>query len=327
MKQQSTPILATLLIAVAATLGAASPAGAQSYPTGPVRIVVGFPPGGVADVIARIVQPKLGDALGQPVLVENRPGAGSNIAAESVAKAPPDGHTLFIYSTVNAVNVSLYSQLRYDPGKDFEPIALLASMPNILVVHPSVPVQSVRDLVTHAKSKPGQLQFASAGNGTTQHISGQLFMMMADVSMVHVPFKGSVQGMTAVISGDVPVMFNVVSTALPHVKAGRVRALAITSPQRSSLVPELPTVAEAGLPGFEYVAYFGLLAPARTPRAVVDRLNADTGRILQMPDVRDRFAVSGAEPLHSTPEKFAAFIQQEVDRHRPLIKATGARVD
>jgi tripartite-type tricarboxylate transporter receptor subunit TctC len=326
MRRRAVSILGRILFALVA-LGGTLTAAAQGYPSGPVRIVVGFPPGGVADVLARIIQPKLAESLGQPVLVENRPGAGSNIAAEFAAKAPPDGQTLFVYSTVNAVNVSLYKELRYDPGKDFTPIALLASMPNILVVHPSVPVYSVRELITHAKSKPGQLQFGSAGNGTTQHISAQLFMMMADVNMVHVPFKGSVQAMTAVIAGEVPLMFNVVSTALPHVKAGRARALAITSPQRSSLVPELPTVAEAGLPGFEYVAYFGLLAPARTPRAVTERLNTETGRILQMPDVKERYAVSGAEPLHSTPEKFAAFIQEEVERHRPIIKATGARVD
>lgn len=318
--------LVKVLFALAAA-GAVGSAVAQTYPSAPIRMVLGFPPGGVADILARIVGPKLADSLGQPVVVENRPGASSNIAAEAVAKAPPDGHTLFVFSTANAVNVSLYSKLAYDPVKDFAPISLLASMANILVVHPSVPAQSVRELIALAKAKPGQLNFGSAGNGSTQHISAQLFGMMAGVEMVHVPYKGSVPAMTALLGGQIPLMFNVMSTALPHAKAGKVRALAVTSTRRSALVPDLPTVAEAGLPGFEYVAHFGLQAPARTPGPIIARLNAETARILQMPDIRERLEANGAEPKHSTPEEFGAFIQQEVDKHRPLIKASGARVD
>jgi tripartite-type tricarboxylate transporter receptor subunit TctC len=327
MEKRTVSGLVTLLFALATTAGAIDGALAQSYPTAPIRMVVGFPPGGVADVLARIIGPKLADSLGQPVVVENRPGAGSNIAAEVVARATPDGYTLFVFSTVNAVNVSLYSKLSYDPVKDFAPVSMLASMANLLVVHPSVPSQSVRELIALAKAKPGQLNFGSAGNGSTQHISAQLFLMMAEVDMVHVPYKGSVPAMTALLGGEIPLMFNVISTALPHVKAGKVRALAITTARRSSLVPDLPTVAEAGLPGFEYVAYFGLQAPARTSSEVIAKLNAQTTRILQMADVRERFAVNGAEPMHSTPEQFGAFIREEIDKHRPLVKATGARVD
>lgn len=307
---------------------AATPASlAQSYPSMPVRVVVGFPPGGVADVLARIIQPRLADGLGQPVVIDNRPGAGSNIAAEQVARATPDGHTLFVFSSANAVNVSLYSRLNYDPVKDFTQISMIASMANILVVNPSVPAQSVRELIALAKSRPGQLQFGSAGNGSTQHISGQLFAMMAGVDIVHVPYKGSVPAMTGLLGGEIPFMFNVMSTALPHVKSGKVRALAITSSQRSPLVPDLPTVAESGVSGFDYIASFGIQAPARTPAAVVARLNAEIGKVLQSPDVRERFAVNGAEPIHTTPEQFAAFLQNEVERHRPIIKATGAKVD
>ena len=327
MEKRTVSALVTLLIALAMSAGAVDGALAQSYPTAPIRMVVGFPPGGVADVLARIIGPKLADGLGQPVVVENRPGAGSNIAAEAVARAAPDGYTLFVFSTVNAVNVSLYSKLSYDPVTDFAPVSLLASMANLLVVHPSVPAQSVGELIALAKAKPGQLNFGSAGNGSTQHISAQLFLMMAGLDMVHVPYKGSVPAMTALLGGEIPLMFNVISTALPHVKAGKVRALAITTARRSSLVPDLPTVAEAGLPGFEYVAYFGLQAPARTPKEIIAKLNGETTRILHMADVRERFAVNGAEPMHSTPEQFGAFIRQEIEKHRPLIKATGARVD
>jgi len=319
--------LARLLFPLVIAASGVNGALAQSYPSAPIRLVVGFPPGGVADILARIVGPKLGESLGQPVVVENRPGAGSNIAAEAVAKAAPDGHTLLIYGTVNAVNVSLYSRLSYDPVKDFSPVTLLASMANILVVHPSVPAHSVRELIALAKSKPGQLDFGSAGNGSTQHISGQLFRMMADVDIVHVPYKGSVPAMTALLSGQIPMMFNVMSTVLPHAKAGKVRALAVTSAKRSSLVPDLPTVSEAGLPGFEYVAYFGLQAPAGTPREIVAKLNAKVVKILHMPDVKARLVNNGAEPVSSTPEQFGAFIREEIEKNRILVRASGARVD
>lgn len=317
---------AAVALAVAG-LAAAPVCFAQAYPSAPVRVVVGFPPGGVADVLARIIQPRLAEGLGQPVVVENRPGAGSNIAAEQVARATPDGHTLFVFSSANAVNVSLYSRLNYDPVKDFTQISMIASMANLLVVNPSLPVQTVRELIALAKSRPGQLQFGSAGNGSTQHISGQLFAMMAGVDIVHVPYKGSVPAMTGLLGGEIPFMFNVMSTALPHVKSGKARALAITTAQRSPLLPDLPTVAESGVPGFDYIASFGIQAPARTPAPVVARLNAELGKVLQNPDVRERFAVNGAEAIHTTPEQFAAFIQNEVERHRPIIRATGAKVD
>ena len=259
MRRGSVCRSALLAFSAAVALGNAT---AQSYPNKPIRVLVGFPPGGVADVLARIIGPKLADHLGQPLIVENRTGAGSNIAAETVARAPADGYTLFVYSTVNAVNVSLFTKLAYDPIKDFAPVSLIASMANILVVNPSVPANSVQELIALARARPGQLNFGSAGNGTTQHLSGQLFKSMAGIDISHIAYKGSVPAMTAVLAGEIPMMFNVMSTVLPQLKAGKVRALAVSSVKRSVLTPELPTVAEAGLPGFDYVSYFGVLAPA-----------------------------------------------------------------
>ncbi len=300
---------------------------AQSYPNKPIRILVGFSAGGFADVLARIVGLKLSDSLGQPVVVENRPGAGSNIAAELVAKAPPDGYTLFMYSSVNAVNVTLYSKLSYDTVKDFAPVALFASMANILVVHPSVPAHSVKELIALAKSKPGQLNFASSGYGATQHLSGQLFKTMAGIDIVHIPYKGSVPAMTALVSGEIPMMFNVMSTVLPQMKAGKVRALAVSSAKRSPFVPDLPSVSEAGLPGFEYISYLGALAPAGTPKEIVTKLNTEVAKVLDMPDTKERFSNNGAEIIISTPEQFLALIKEEVVKQGKLVKESGARVD
>jgi tripartite-type tricarboxylate transporter receptor subunit TctC len=315
------------LLALALVGGATSTALAQSYPNKPIRVMVGFPPGGVADVLARIIGPKLSENVGQPVVVENRAGAGSNIAAETVAKSPPDGYTLFVYSTVNAVNVSLFTKLAYDPVKDFAPVSLIASMANILVVNPSVPASSVQELIALAKAQPGKLNFGSAGNGTTQHLSGQVFKSMAGIEISHVPYKGSVPAMTAVLAGEIPMMFNVMSTVLPQMKGGKVRALAVTSAKRSALVPDLPTMAEAGLPGFDYVSYFGVLAPAGTPREVVARLNAEIVKLLETPDMKARLAEVGAEPLSSTPERFGAFIQEEIRKSAVVVKESGAKAD
>ena len=300
---------------------------AQSFPNRPIRMLVGFAAGGFADVLGRIVAPKLSDSLGQQVLIENRPGAGSNIAAELVAKAPSDGYTLFMYSSVNAVNVTLYSKLSYDTVKDFAPVALFASMANILVVHPSVPAHSVKELIALAKSKPGQLNFASSGHGATQHLSGQLFKTMAGIDIVHVPDKGSVPAMTALLSGEIPMMFNVMSTVLPQLKAGKVRALAVSSAKRSPFVPDLPSVSEAGLPGFEYISYLGLLAPAGTPKEVVTKLNTEVAKVLGMPDIKERFFNNGAEIIISTPEQFLALIKEEVVKQGQLVRESGARVE
>ncbi len=324
MRRGSVCRSALLALSAAVALGNAT---AQSYPNKPIRVLVGFPPGGVADVLARIIGPKLADHLGQPLIVENRAGAGSNIAAETVARAPADGYTLFVYSTVNAVNVSLFTKLAYDPIKDFAPVSLIASMANILVVNPSVPANSVQELIALARARPGQLNFGSAGNGTTQHLSGQLFKSMAGIDINHIAYKGSVPAMTAVLAGEIPMMFNVMSTVLPQLKAGKVRALAVSSGMRSVLTPELPTVAEAGLPGFDYVSYFGLLAPAGTPREIVSRLNTEIVKILDATDMKARLADVGAEPVTSTPERFGAFIQEEIKKSAAVVKESGARAD
>lgn len=324
------PLLLRLCAAFAVSLGlttATTTAVAQPYPNKPIRVLVGFPPGGVADVLARVIGPRLSENLGQPLVIENRVGAGSNIAAEAVAKASADGYTLFVYSTVNAVNVSLFSKLAYDPVKDFAPISLIASMANLLVVNPAVAANTVQELIALAKAKPGQFNFGSAGNGTTQHLSGQLFKSMAGIEISHVPYKGSVPAMTAVISGEIPMMFNVMSTALPQVKSGKVRGLAVSSAKRSPLVPDVPTVAESGLPSFDYVSHFGLLAPAGTPREVVARLNAEVVKILDSADMKARLADVGAEALSSTPERFGAFIQEEIRNSAAVVKASGAKAD
>ena len=300
---------------------------AQGFPNKPIRILVGWPAGGVADILPRIIAPKLSESLGQPVVIENKPGASSNIAAEIAVKSPADGYVLFLYSTPNSVNVTLYRKLSYDPIKDFVPVANLATMANILVVHPSVPVQNVKELIALAKSKPGQLSFGTSGTGTTQHLSGQLFKTMAGIDIVEIPYKGSVPLMTALVSGEVPMAFNVVSTVLPQIKAGKVRALAVSSAKRSPLVPDLPTVAEAGLPGFEYVSYWGVTAPARTPQEIVNRLNAEIVKILKMPEMREKFESNGAEPIISTPEQYAEFIRQEVVMKGKIVKESGARAE
>ncbi len=319
--------VAALLVWSVVALAGAINAFAQSYPSRPIRVMVGFPAGGVADVLARIIAPRLSESLGQPVVVENRVGAGSNIAAEAVAKSPPDGYTLFIYSSANAVNVTLYSKMSYDPVKDFAPVTLIASMANILAVNSSVPAKSVRELIALAKAKPGQLNFGSAGHGTTQHLSGQLFKTMAGIDITHVPYKGSVPAMTALLSGEIPMVLNVISTVLPQMPSGKVRALAVTSARRSPMVPDLPTLAESGLPGFEYISYFGVLAPAGTPREIVIRLNNEIARILSLPDTKERFFVNGAEPASSTPEAFAEFIRDEIIKTGKIVRESGARVD
>ena len=313
--------------AVALAAGGIGSALAQGYPSRPIRILVGFPPGGVADILARSVGAKLSESLGQPVVVENRAGAGGNIAAETLAKSAPDGHSLIMFGTPTLANVFLYRKLSYDPINEFAPVALVASMANILVVNPSVPANSVTELILLAKSKPGQFNFGSAGIGSTQHLSGQLFKSAAGIDISHIPYKGSGPAMTALLAGEIPIIFNVMSTVLPQMKAGKVRGLAVTSAKRSPFAPELPTISEAGLPGYEYVAYFGLIAPARTPQEIIARLNAETARILQMPDIMERLAFNGAEPMIATPEQYGAFLREELTRMGKVVKDSGARAD
>ena len=306
---------------------AACDAWAQPYPAKPVRIVVGFPAGAAADIAARVIGVKLAEALGQQVIVDNRPGAGSSIGAELVAKSPPDGYTLFVATAANAINAGLYARLPFDLARDFTPIVLVTAVPNILVVHPSLPVRSVKDLIALAKSRPGQLNYASSGPGTVVHLSAELFSAMAGVKMTHIPYKGSPPAVTDVIAGQCALIFSPSSTVLPHMGSGRLRALAVTTASRLAMLPDVPTVAESGLPGFETSIWFGFVGPARTPEAVVARLNADTLKVLALPDVRQQLAAQTIEVLGGTPAGFAAYIREEIAKWARVIKLSGAKAE
>ena len=323
------------MAAVAAVLYAATSALAQitsagsgaTYPAKPIRVIAGFPPASGADITARVIGARLNDALGQQVVVDNRPGAGSNIAAELAAKSPPDGYTLFIGTVANAINATLYPKLPFDFARDFAPVALTTAAPNILVVHPSVPARSVKELVALAKSRPGQLNFASAGTGTAPHLSGELFKAMTGVSMVHIPYKGSPPAVTDLMAGEVALMFSPSSSVLPHVKTGRLRALAVTTASRLPSLPDLPTVAESGLKGYETITWFGVVAPAKTPPAIIMRLNAEITKVLALPDVRNQFAIQGIEVIGGTPEQFALYIRDEIAKWAKVIRLSGVKAE
>ena len=294
----------------------------------PVRFVVGFTPGGPSDILARALGAKLSEVTGQAVVVENRPGAGGNLAAELVARSAPDGSTWLLgNNSILATNQSLYSRLGYDPVKDFAPVALVAIQPNILVVHPSVPAQSVSELVGYLKNNPGKLNYASSGSGAAAHLSAELFKAMAGVDMVHVPYKGAQPALTDVIAGQVQVMFATSASVLPYVKAGRLRALAVTTAQRSASVPELPTVAEAGVPGFESITWHGVVVPAATPAPIVQRLNREINEVLKQKDLRERLAALGAEIAPGSPQDFADYIAREIPKWAKVVRDSGAKVD
>src|SRR4030095_5020494 len=268
---------------------------AQTYPTKPIRLVVPFPPGGATDILARDVAQKLSDAWGQSFVVDNRPGAGGNIGSELVAKAAPDGYTLEMGTVgTHAINASLYAKMPYDHVKDFVPVILVAGVPNVLVVNPSVPVNSVAELIAYAKANPGKLNFASSGNGTSIHLSGELFKVMAGVQITHVPYKGSAPALQDLLGGQVQLMFDNLPPSLPQIKAGKLKALAVTSTTRAAALPDVPTMAESGLPGFEASSWFGVLAPAGTPPAIVAKLNAEIGKWLASPEAKEKLAKQGA---------------------------------
>jgi tripartite-type tricarboxylate transporter receptor subunit TctC len=309
------------------TSAAAFAAQAPAYPTKPVRMIVAVPPGGPADTLARLVAPKLTDALGQTVVIDNRPGANGIIAYETTARAAPDGHTFTAVAAGVVINASLYKSVPYDPIKDFAPITLGITVPNILVVHPSVPANSTKDLIAFAKAKPGAVTFASAGNGTSGHLALELFRMSAGVDVIHVPYKGGGPALAEVLAGQVQALFSIALAAAPQIRAGRVRALAITSAKRSPVSPDLPTVAESGLPGFEVIGWFGWLAPAATPKPIVNRLHAEIVRALKLPDVRERLLSQSTEPVGNTPAEFAAFIKSEHAKWGKLIRAANIRVE
>jgi tripartite-type tricarboxylate transporter receptor subunit TctC len=308
--------------------GIATVASAQSYPNRTIRLVVPFPAAGTTDILARAVAQKLTEALGQAVVVDNRPGAAGNIGSDLVAKSAPDGYTLLMGTVgTHAINPSLYSKMPYDHVKDFAPVVLVAGVPNVLVVNPALPVNSVSDLIKLAKDKPGQINFASSGSGTSIHLSGELFKTMAGVDMTHVPYKGSSPALTDLIGGQVQIMFDNLPSALPQIKSGRLRAIAVTSLKRAPVLPDIPTINESGLPGFEASSWFGVLAPAGTPATVVARINAEVNKWLQSADAREKLLGQGAEAAGGSPERFANHIRAESEKWAKVVKASGAKVD
>ena len=307
---------------------AATAAIAQPYPSKPTRMIVPYPPGGSADILARAIGAKVGEGLGQPVVIDNRPGAGTIIGTEATAKSAPDGYT-FMLGTVSshAINPALNPKLPFDPVKDFTPLALVASIPFAMIVHPSVPAKSVQEFVALAKARPGQINYSSAGNGTSNHLAGELLKSMAGIDLVHVPYKGSAPALNDLIAGQVSLMFDLVLTAAPHIKSGAARGLAVTGAKRSAVLPELPTVAETGLPGYEVSAWFGIFAPAGLPQPVARRLNAELVKVMREPDLKQRLASLGADPLTSTPEEFSAYLRSEIEKWAKVVKASGMKVD
>lgn len=317
-----------LVLAVALFTVAGGNALAQSYPNKTVKIVIPFPPGGISDVLGRVIGQKLSEVWGQPVVIENRPGAGTTIAADFIAKSPPDGYTLYyIDITTHSINASLYKKLPYDSVKDFAPVMLVTSTPLMLVLHPSVPAKSVKELIALAKAKPGQLNIAHSGPGTIVHLTGELFKSTVGIDMVNIPYTGSAPATTAVLSGEGSMIFSTMPPALSHTKAGRLRALAVTTPKRVAAAPDVSTMIEAGVPGFESVLWNGILVSAKTPREIIDKINSDMRRILQLPDVKERFAAQGGEISPSTPEQLTAHLKSEIDKWGKVVRVSGARID
>ena len=301
---------------------------AQDYPRRPVRLIVPFPPGGGNDIVARAVAQELGKSLGQQFVVDNRAGAGGAIGAELAARSPADGYTLFLGGVgSHVVNPSLNAKLSYDPIRDFAPVTLIASAPSVLVVNPSLQATSVAEFTALAKANPGRLNYASNGNGSSAQLAAVLYESMAGVRMVHVPYKGVAPALVDLMSGEVQLMFGTLVAILPHIKAGRLRALAVTGRSRSALLPEVPTLAESGLPGYEAGSWYGILAPAGTPGAIVARLNAEINNAIRQPEVRERLAAEGAEVIGGTPEEFAVHIRSELARMKTLVREGGLRVE
>lgn len=315
-----------LALTLAAALGS-SGSFAQAYPTRAVRVIVPFPSGQAADVIARIVAQKLSDGLGQPVITDNRAGASGNIGFELGAKAPPDGYTLTLATAAISIAGSVFSKLPFDPGKDFAPITLMAITPLVLVVNPALPVRSVKELIALARARPGELNFASSGVGTTHQLAGELLKMEAKINIVHVPYKGSPAAHVDLISGQVTMMFDNIVPVIPLVRRGKLRALAVTTPHRAPTLPEVPSIVQAGLPDFEILAWFGMMAPANTPRDIVMRLHNEIVKILKLHDVRAQFLAMGAGPVGYSPEQFNAHVQREIAKWARIVKVSGARAD
>jgi len=315
------------IISIAAFFAATLPAAAQTYPSKPIHLIVAFPPGGSVDAVARVVAPSLSESLAQPVVVENRSGASGNIGTELAARAKPDGTTLLIHTIPFVANAHLYERMPYDPLADFAPVSLLCSSPAVLIVHPSVPAHSVAELLQLARSKPGALNYSAAGAGTNPHIAGELFNMLANVDIVAVQYKGGGPALVAVLGGEVGITFQNISEAVPHVNSGRLRALGVTSAKRAAALPEVPTIAESGVPGYEFTTWHGVLAPKGTPRELVLLLNAKLVSVLHTPALSARFAQMGLDVIASTPEEFSAHLKKELEKWGRVVRERRMRVE
>jgi tripartite-type tricarboxylate transporter receptor subunit TctC len=316
-------IVATTFLALPLALAPAVAIAQSAYPAKPIRLVVPFPPGGATDVVARSIGQKLSDALGQPVVVENKAGASSNIGSEFVARSAPDGYTLLLGTIANATNMTYYPRMTYDTLRDLVPITQTMSAPSILVVHPSLPVKNLQELLAYARANPGKLSFASSGAGGSPHLAGEMLKLRAGIDMVHVPYKGAGPALQDTLAGNVQVAFKTSLSAVPHIQSGKLRGIAVAANKRVAQLPDVPTMAEAGMPDFEVSSWNGLLAPAGTPKEIVDRLYAETAKALRSPDLIERFAAQGAEPVGSSPEEFRAYIRAEVEKWGKVIKAAG----
>ena len=319
--------LAVFFCAALATL-TPSLAAAQAFPSKPVKLVIPFPPGGSLDNVGRLIAQKLSETWGQQVVIENKPGAGGNIGADAVAKSPPDGYTAVMGAlSTHAVNPSLYRTMPYDAAKDFAPISNVAITPNVLIVSVKSPIHTLPELIAYAKANPGKVNFGSGSNGSAGHLAGELFKIDTGTDVMHIPYKGGAPALQALLAGDTQFMFDNLANAMAQVKGGTVRPIAVTTAQRSKLAPDLPTMAEAGMPGFDISTWFGLLAPAGTPPEVIAKWNADVVKVLNSPEVREKMLAQGAEPSPTTPAEFAAFIAKERDKYAKIVKASGAKVD
>ncbi len=300
---------------------------AQDFPNRPIRILLGFVPGGTVDIVARLVAPKMSQSMGQGVIVDNRPGAGGNIAVEQVAKAAPDGYTLVLVNPALAISASAYRKLNYDAVRDLAPVGLVANSCHLLIIHPSLPVRTVKDLIALAKARPGQLNFSSGGNGNSDHLPGEMFKSMAGIDIVHIPYKGGAPAAADVVAGQVEMYFSGIAVGLPLAKAGRVRGIAVTTKTRSPIAPEVPTMEESGVLGFETALWMGLFAPANTPRAVVMRLNAEIIKAVDAADLKERLTQIGTEPYASSPERLASLLQSEIEKYGRVVNRIGLKID
>jgi tripartite-type tricarboxylate transporter receptor subunit TctC len=320
-------IASAAFAAAVATLAFGQAPAAAPWPSKPIKLILPFPPGGGTDILGRILAERLAANLGQPVVIENRGGAGGNVGAEAAAKSPPDGYTIVLVAPSLAISPSLYSKLNYDPVRDLTPVALVGAVPNVLITSPSVPARNLAEFIALARSKPGGMNFGSGGSGTSNHLAGELFNLQAGVKLVHVPYKGVNLAMNDVLSGQIQLVVIGIPAAQPFIQAGRLRALAVIARERSSALPDVPTAAEAGLPNYDVTTWYGVLAPAGTPRPIIDRLNAELVHIMHAPDLQERFAATGTQPRTSTPEEFGEYLRQETAKWAKVVREAGLKAE